>query len=208
LFKSDEGRKFAYKLTYKQERMRKLVSFFHVSLDGYVAGLNGEMDWIKVDDEIFDYVGERVNDSDTALYGRVTWQMMEGYWPTAADQPNASKHDIEHAAWYKKAEKIVLSKSLQNEKLPNTVFISEEVEHRIKALKQQAGKEILIFGSPSATHSLLQYDLIDEFWLFVNPILLGKGVPLFKNVSETTQLTLVSSKTFANGVVCMHYKKA
>jgi dihydrofolate reductase len=188
--------------------MRKLVSFFHISLDGYVAGLNGEMDWIKVDDEIFEYVGDRVNDSDTALYGRVTWQMMEGYWPTAADQPNASKHDIDHAAWYKKAEKIVLSESMQGEQFPNTVFIGEDVENRIKAIKQQDGKEIVIFGSPSATHSLLQYDLIDEFWLFVNPVLLGKGMPLFKNISETTQLTLVSSKTFANGVVFMGYKKA
>lgn len=188
--------------------MRKLVSFFHVSLDGYVAGLNGEMDWIKVDDEIFEYVGDRVKDTDTALYGRVTWQMMEGYWPTAADQPNASKHDIEHAAWYKNAEKIVLSKSMQDEQLPHTVFIGEEIEQHIKAVKQQAGNEILIFGSPSATHSLLQYDLIDEFWLFVNPVLLGKGMPLFKNVTGTTPLTLVSSKNFANGVVCMQYKKA
>jgi len=188
--------------------MRKLVSFFHVSLDGYVAGLNGEMDWIKVDEEIFEHVGERVKESDTALYGRVTWQMMEGYWPTAGDGPNASKHDIEHSAWYKKAGKIVLSESMQNEQFANTVFIGEDVEHRVKALKQQAGTEILIFGSPSATHSLLQYDLIDEFWLFVNPILLGKGIPLFKNVGEKTPLTLASSKTFTNGVVCMHYKKA
>lgn len=188
--------------------MRKLVSFFHVSLDGYVAGLNGEMDWIKVDEEIFEHVGERVKESDTALYGRVTWQMMEGYWPTAGDEPDASKHDIEHSVWYKKAGKIVLSKSMQHEQLSNTVFIGEDVEDRVKALKQQAGTEILIFGSPSATHSLLQYDLIDEFWLFVNPILLGKGVPLFKNVTEKTLLTLASSKTFTNGVVCMHYKKA
>ena len=97
---------------------------------------------------------------------------------------------------------------MQGEQLPNTIFISEDVEHRIKALKQQAGKEILIFGSPSATHSLLQDNLIDEFWLFVNPVLLGKGIPLFKTVPETTQLTLVSSKTFTNGVICMHYNKA
>jgi dihydrofolate reductase len=187
--------------------MRKIVAFFHVSLDGYVAGVNGEMDWIKVDDEIFDYVGDRVNDSDTALYGRVTWQMMEGYWPTAADQPNASKHDIEHAAWYMKAEKIVLSRSMQGQQQPNTVFISDEIEQRIKALKQQDGKEILIFGSPSATHTLLQYDLVDEFWLFLNPILLGKGIPLFKNIHQTTKLTLISSKTFSNGVISLYYKK-
>jgi len=188
--------------------MRTLVSFFHISLDGFVAGLNGEMDWIKVDEEIFEHVGHRINSSDTALYGRVTWQMMEGYWPTAADQPNASKHDIEHAAWYKKANKIVLSKTMQNEQLPNTTFIGEEVANRIKAVKQQDGTEILIFGSPSATHSLLQYGLVDEFWLFVNPALLGQGIPLFKNVSETTPLTLVSSKTFTNGVIAIHYKKA
>lgn len=188
--------------------MRTLVSFFHVSLDGFVAGPNGEMNWIKVDEEIFDHVGHRINNSDTALYGRVTWQMMEGYWPTAADQPNASKHDIEHAAWYKKAHKIVLSKTMQNEQLPNTTFIGEEVEQRIKAVKQQNGKEILIFGSPSATYTLLHYGLVDEFWLFVNPILLSRGIPLFKNVPETTPLTLVNSKTFTNGVIGMQYKKA
>lgn len=187
--------------------MRKLVSFFHISLDGYVAGTNGEMDWIKVDDEIFEHVGHRVNDSDTALYGRVTWQMMESYWPTAADKPNASKHDIEHAAWYKKAAKIVLSKTMQGEQVPNTIFIGENVAQRIKAIKQQGGKEILIFGSPSATHTLLRYGLIDEFWLFVNPVLLGKGIPLFKNVPETMPLMLVSTKSFGNGVIAMHYKK-
>jgi dihydrofolate reductase len=188
--------------------MRTLVSFFHISLDGFVAGPQGEMDWIKVDEEIFDHVGQRVKDSDTALYGRVTWQMMEGYWPTAADQPNASKHDIEHAAWYKNAHKIVLSKTMQGEQWPHTTFIGEDVARRIEAIKQQDGNEILVFGSPSATHTLLQYNLIDEFWLFVNPILLGQGIPLFNNVSEKTPLRLVSSKTFANGVMCMHYTKA
>ncbi|WP_240915124.1 dihydrofolate reductase family protein [Chitinophaga oryziterrae] len=97
---------------------------------------------------------------------------------------------------------------MQGKQLPDNVFISEEVEHHIQALKQQADKEMLILGSPSATHSLLQYDLIDELWLFVNPVLLDKGMPLFKNAHETTQLTLVGSKIFANGGVCMHYKKA
>ena len=76
--------------------MRKIISFMHVSLDGFVAGPNGEMNWIKVDEEIFDYVGKRIGESDTALYGRVTYDMMEGYWPTAGDGPDASKHDIEH----------------------------------------------------------------------------------------------------------------
>ena len=187
--------------------MRSLVSFMHVSLDGFVAGSNGEMDWIKVDEEIFDFVGTRTNNSDTALYGRVTWEMMEGYWPTAADKPNASKHDIEHAAWYNKVDKIVLSKSMKGKQLPNTIIISDDIEHRIKALKQQAGKEIIIFGSPRATHTLTQYGLIDEFWLFINPILVGKGMPMFKDVPEVTKLKLVQSKQFGCGVVCLQYKK-
>ena len=110
--------------------MRSLVSFMHVSLDGFVAGPNGEMDWIKVDDEIFDYAGNRTNESDTALYGRVTWEMMEAYWPTAADKPNASKHDIQHSTWYNKVDKIVLSKSMKGKQLPNTIIISDDIEHR------------------------------------------------------------------------------
>ena len=84
----------------------------HVSLDGYVSGPNGELSWAKVDEELFAHVGKRISKGDTALYGRVTYQMMEGYWPTAADEPNASRHDIEHSAWYKKVQKVVLSKSI------------------------------------------------------------------------------------------------
>jgi len=187
--------------------MRTLVSFMHVSLDGFVAGPNGEMDWINVDDEMFDYAGQRTNESDTALYGRVTYQMMEAYWPTAADQPNATKHDKEHGAWYNKVDKVILSKTMQGQQLPNTIIISEDVAHRVKALKQQAGKEIIIFGSPGASHTLMQHGLIDEFWLFINPILLGKGIPMFKDVQEITKLKLVTTATFASGVVCLHYKK-
>jgi len=188
--------------------MRRLVLFMHVSLDGFVAGLNGEMDWIKVDDQMFEYAGQRTNESDTALYGRVTYQMMEGYWPTAADQPNATKHDIEHSTWYNKVDKVILSKTMEGQQLPNTVIISDNIEHRVKALKQQAGKEIIIFGSPSASHTLMQYGLIDEFWLFVNPILLGQGIPLFKNIQQTTELKLVTTATFDSGVVCLHYQKS
>lgn len=188
--------------------MRPLVLFMHVSLDGFVAGPNGEIDWVKVDDEIFDYAGRRTAESDTALYGRVTYEMMQAYWPTAAGKPNASKHDKEHAAWYNKVDKVVLSKTMQGQQLPNTIIISDDIAHRIKALKQQAGKEIIIFGSPGASHSLMQHGLIDEFWLFVNPVLLGKGIPLFKDVKEATNLKLVTSATFSCGVVCLHYAKS
>jgi dihydrofolate reductase len=189
--------------------MRRLVLFMHVSLDGFVTDPNGGMSFIKVDDEIFDYVGDRTNLSDMALYGRVTYEMMDAYWPTAPDKPNATKHEKEHGAWYNKVDKVVLSKSMKGQQKPNTIIISDDVEHRIKALKQQSGSEILIFGSPSAAHSLMQYGLIDEFWFFVNPVLVGGGgIPLFNNTQLATQLKLVNTKTFTNGVVCLHYEKA
>jgi dihydrofolate reductase len=133
---------------------------------------------------------------------------MEGYWPTAASQPNATKHDIEHSTWYNKVDKVILSKTMEGQQLPNTIIISDDIEHRVKALKQQAGKEIIIFGSPSASHTLMQYGLIDEFWLFVNPILLGQGIPLFKNIQQTTGLKLMTTATFDSGVVCLQYQKS
>jgi dihydrofolate reductase len=188
--------------------MRKLIFFMHTSLDGFVGGLNGEMNWIKFDDELFDFVGTMTDKADTALYGRVTYEMMQSYWPTAADQPNASKHDKEHSAWYSKVSKIVLSKTLNAKGLDNTTVISDQLSENINDIKNQEGKDILIFGSPRASHSLLSQGLIDEFWLFVNPILLGEGIPLFKNVTEITRLKLVQSKTFSCGVIALHYKKS
>ena len=187
--------------------MRKLVSFMHVSLDGFVTGPNGEMDWILVDEEIFDYAGYRTNEADTALYGRVTYDMMEGYWPTAADQPNASKHDIEHSKWYEKVEKVVLSRSMKGKTLPKTKIVSNHISEEINQLKKIPGEEIIIFGSPSASHALMQENLIDEFWVFVNPILLGQGIPLFKDIKQRVKLKLIKSHAFSCGVVCLHYGK-
>jgi dihydrofolate reductase len=187
--------------------MRKLVLFMHASLDGFVAGPNGEKDWIKVDDAIFEFASQRTNESDTALYGRVTFEMMDAYWPTAADQPNASRHDIEHSTWYNTVDKVVLSNSLQGKSLKNTTILSEHVAREIQQLKQAAGKEIIMFGSPSAAHSLMQDNLIDEFWIFVNPVVLGNGIPLFKGIPQRSNLRLLKSHAFACGVVCLHYKR-
>jgi dihydrofolate reductase len=185
--------------------MRELVLFMHTSLDGFVAGKNGEMDWINVDEEIFEYAEQRTHEADTALYGRTTYQMMEGYWPTAADQANATKHDIEHSRWYAHVAKVVLSRTMKGANLVNTKIISDNLTDEIIKLKQGTGKEIIIFGSPTAAHSLMAAKLIDDYWLFVNPVLLGQGIPLFKDIKEKTALTLVTSKVFPSGVVCLHY---
>jgi dihydrofolate reductase len=130
--------------------MRKIISFMHISLDGFVTGPNGEMNWIKVDEvpkvrrtpsedafgKIFEHVGKRISEGDTALYGRVTYQMMESYWPTAGDKPTASKHDIEHSKWYSKVHKVVLSKTMKDADLTNTTIISDNLSDRINEIKQ------------------------------------------------------------------------
>ncbi len=182
----------------------------HISLDGFVAGPNGELDWVKVDEEIFDYVGRRISEGDTALYGRVTYQMMESYWPTAGDKPTASKHDIEHSKWYKKVHKVVLSKTMnpdsyRDEGLTNTTIISDNLSDRINEIKQPPGPNIAVFGSPTATHSLMQQNLIDGYWLFVNPIILGQGIPLFVDIKDKIKLKLLTTRQFTCGVTELNY---
>lgn len=177
----------------------------HISLDGFVAGPNGEMNWIKIDDEIFDFVGKRISEGDTALYGRVTYQMMESYWPTAADKPNASKHDIEHSKWYAKVHKVVLSNTMKDLSLTNTTIISDSLSDRINKIKNQSGPDILLFGSPTATHSLIQLNLIDGYWLFVNPIILGRGIPLFTDIKDQIKLKLLTTHQFTSGVTELNY---
>jgi len=187
--------------------MRKIIQFMHASLDGFVAGPRGEMDWIHVDEEIFDYAGARTNEGDTALYGRVTYQMMEAYWPTAGDQPNASKHDVEHSRWYNRVNKVVLSRSMRGVTRPNTKFVSENLASEINALKATPGRDILIFGSPGAAHALMAEDLIDGYWIFVNPLLLGEGTLLFEKVPAHQALSLLESRALSSGVVCLHYER-
>jgi dihydrofolate reductase len=185
--------------------MRKIISFMHISLDGFVAGLNGEMDWIKVDEEIFDHVGKRISKTDSALYGRVTYEMMQNYWPEAGNEPDASKHDIEHSMWYNNAHKIVLSKTMKDADLTNTAIISDNLSGKINEIKQQAGSEILLFGSPTATHALIQENLIDGYWLFVNPIILGRGIPLFVDIKDKIKLKLLTTRQFTCGVTELNY---
>lgn len=165
------------------------------------------MDWIKVNQDIFDYVGKRISEGDTALYGRITYQMMESYWPTAGDKPGATKHDIEHSRWYSKVRKIVLSKTMNpdDHRQNNVTIISDNLSDNINALKQETGEDILVFGSPTATHALMQENLIDGYWLFVNPVILGKGIPLFVDIKDKIKLSLLTTKQFDCGVVELNY---
>lgn len=185
--------------------MRKIISFNHISLDGFVASEDGELNWVKIDDEIFNFVAKRILKGDSALYGRKTYQLMESYWPKAGEKVNATNHEINHSNWYNKMKKIVLSNTLQNDKTKNLTVINDNLKESLNKIKEQDGEDILLFGSPSTTHSLLGFDLIDGYWLFVNPTILGKGIPLFKHTNKTNLKLVGSSHKFASGVTELNY---
>ena len=130
---------------------------------------------------------------------------MDNYWPTAGDPPDASKHDKEHSRWYKSVQKVVISKSMLGQDRPDTKFIGNNLEKEIAAFKTTGDKDVLIFGSPSASHSLMKLDAIDEYWLFVNPILVGSGTLFFDQIDKRVKLKLIKTHAFKSGVVCMQY---
>jgi dihydrofolate reductase len=185
--------------------MRQIVLSLHISLDGFVAGLKGEMDWIRFDQELFDLVGKFTDEADTALFGRVTYQMMENYWPAAADKPDATKHDIEHSQWYNSVDKIVLSRTMKSKGSDKTRFVSSNINEEIIQLKNMEGRNILIFGSPTVAQYLMSYNLIDQYWLFVNPVILGQGIPLFPGIMDRIDLKLLQTKVFPYGVAGLNY---
>ena len=188
--------------------MKKIVLSLHTTVDGFLAGPNGEMNWIRLDEELFDIVGSFTREADTAFYGRVTYEMMESYWPTAADKPNATKHDREHSAWYKKVNKVVLSKTIKAGEIGNTTVIGDNIAAEVARMKEGEGGNILMFGSATAAHSLMQHNLIDEYWLFINPILLGKGIPVFSDIKERVDLELIETVSLKCGVTALHYRLA
>jgi dihydrofolate reductase len=186
--------------------MRKVILLMHVSLDGFTAGPNGEMDWILLEDEIFKDVTDELNTVDTSLYGRVTYQMMESYWPSVQADPASTEREIAHAHWVEHVHKIVFSKSLSNVEWNNTRLIKDNIAEEITKLKQQPGKNMMIFGSPSLAHTFMQMDLIDEYQITVNPVVLGRGIPLFKDIRNSMNLRLLKTKIYHSGVVGLHYQ--
>jgi len=185
--------------------MRNIIALEHITLDGYMAGPEGEMDWIKLDDSMFDFLKTIIDEANTALYGRVTWQLMDAYWPTAAEKPNATKHDREHSEWYNKVDKIVISNSLMDRKVDKTKFIGGNIQNKIQKIKRSTGKDILLLGSPSVVRLLMESNLIDVYWLFLNPVILGKGRSIFAMSENKIELQLADQKTFSCGVIGLKF---
>ena len=186
---------------------RKVILLIHASLDGFVAGPNGETDWITIDDEIFKDSNSVANTADAALYGRATFQMMESYWPTVLTNSNSTPAELEHALWMEGVKKIVFSKTLESVEWNNARVIKDNIGEEIIRLKQQPGRNMIIFGSPCLAHSLMERGLIDHFRINVNPIVLGEGIPLFKNADERIHLRLLQSKSFHSGVIGLLYER-
>lgn len=188
--------------------MRKLIWLMHVSLDGYVGGPNREINFVSLSQEIFDDGHEVIATGDTAVYGRVTFGMMEAYWPTAAQRPNATKHDKEHAAWANAATKLVFSTTVTSSSWAGCRFLPGDAPGEIAREKAKPGKNLILLGSPSLASTLLDHGLIDEFYFNVNPVVLGGGLRLVRDRSQLTKLALIDSKAYDNGVVRLRYRKA
>ena len=186
--------------------MRKVISFMHVSLDGFTAGPNGELEWAIVDEELNPYVDALFRNVDTALYGRVTYLGMQSYWPTVLTDPEASPRDLKHAQWVENVSKIVFSTTLARAEWKNSRLVKDHIAEEIASLKQQPGLDLMIFGSPRLTHTFIHLGLIDEYRLFLNPIALGGGIPLFQDIKDQVKLKLVNSKTHPSGVVLLSYQ--
>lgn len=187
--------------------MRNVILLMHASLDGFVAGPNGEMDWIRFDAQLADDVAELTATADTALYGRVTYEMMAQYWPTAAQSPDASRHDITHAHWVNNAPKLVFSRTLKTVTWEHARIVSDDIPGEIARLKQEPGKNMLMIGSATTAHAFMQLGLIDEYRININPVVLGRGVPLFAGIQDMLALQLVHAKSYDSGVVGLHYRK-
>jgi len=185
--------------------MRNIILLAHISLDGFMAGPDGDMSFITMDNEIADHIYPLIDSVDTAVYGRTTHQMMAGYWPTVVDSNEASAHARKHARWYVGVDKIVASRTLPVSSDPKVRIVKDDIVDQLAAEKRRTGGDIMIFASPTLVHTLAEHDLIDDWRLNVQPVVVGRGLPLFAHVERRTQLELRSAKTFSTGVIATHY---
>ena len=186
--------------------MRKLILIVHTSIDGFVAGKNGEFDGFKPSPENLEFVCSLTDEADAALMGRVSYEMLESGWPHAWEKPGATPSEIKYSHWYNAAEKIVISKTLERTNLHNLTIIPTHIEEEILKIKKHKGKDILLFGSPTVFQTLADLNVIDEYWIIVYPAIFGKGILLFSHNSIPKKMTLLNTKQLSNGEIALHYK--
>jgi dihydrofolate reductase len=185
--------------------MQKLIVFNNVSLDGYFAAANGDFSWAKVDTddaEFSAFVEGNASGHGQLLFGRVTYEMMAGFWPTA----NATKTFPKVAESMNTTQKIVFSRTLSQASWNNTRLVKSDLVSEVRRMKSEPGNGMVILGSGSIVSQLAPEGLIDEYQFVVNPVVLGKGRTMFEGVTEKINLKLTKSRTFNNGKVFLCYQ--
>jgi dihydrofolate reductase len=184
--------------------MRKLIYSMTVSLDGYIAGPDGAIDWSAPDEELFLLHHQQVQEIGVHLCGRRLYETMV-YWETAEESPLLAEH-VEFAQTWKALPKVVFSTTLQSV-VGNTTLARDSVGEEVSRLKEQSGKDIAVGGAGLA-RACMKLGLIDEWRLFLSPVLLGGGTPYFPTLDKRINLELVETKTFGSRVVYLRYRRA
>jgi dihydrofolate reductase len=185
--------------------MRKIILFMSVSLDAFIEGPDRQIDWHMVDDELHGHFNEQLSAMGAFLDGRVTYELMAEFWPTADTDPSSTGPMVEFARIWRDMPKIVFSRTLERADWNTTVVRDVDVEE-IMALKAQPGGDLALGGGDLAA-AFMQHDLIDEYRLYVHPILIGRGKPLFQASDAKINLRLAETRTFGNGVVLLRYQR-
>jgi dihydrofolate reductase len=184
--------------------MRRLIYSMGVSLDGFIAGSGGEIDWSAPDEELHRFHNQQTREIGAHLCGRRLYEEMV-YWETADANPAAAEHELEFARIWKRLPKLVFSKTLETV-AGNATLATGGVEEEVATLKEQPGDDLAVGGAGLAS-ACIELGLVDEFRLFVNPVVLGGGTPYFPALEARIDLELVETRTFGSRVVYVRYRR-
>jgi len=184
--------------------MRKVIADMVMSLDGYFEGPNREIDWFVWDKDMENYAVDNMKKVDTILLGRVAYQLFASYWPT----PAAAKENPAIAPFINNSQKITFSRTLDRVDWNNSRLVKGDIAEEVSKLKNQPGKDMILFGGAGLLSTFARLGLVDEYNFRVNPLVLGKGRPLFGDIKERMNLKLIKTETFGSGVVMLSYRPA
>jgi dihydrofolate reductase len=184
--------------------MRKLIYSMGVSLDGFIAGPDGEIDWSAPDEELHRFHNQQARETGAHLYGRRLYEAMIP-WETADEKRSAPEQELEFARIWKDTPKIVFSKTLEKVE-GNARLVRDSAAEEVARLKEQPGKNLAVGGAGLAS-TFMKLGLIDEYRLFISPVVLGGGTPYFPPLDERINLELVETRTFGSRVVYVRYQR-